>query len=88
MVKDRDYLAKIDKLERTHSKTLQDERIAREEMESEMKNKIRTCESEVIICKVSYFLTQLYLITTTCFVMQPEHSTAVDNESCPIIMRM
>ena len=52
LVKDRDYLAKIDKLERMHSKTLQEEQIAKEEMESELKNSVRMRESEVlnVIC--------------------------------------
>ena len=48
LVKDRDYLAKIDKLERFHSKTLQEEQIAKEEMESELKNSVRMIESEVL----------------------------------------
>ena len=50
LVRDRDHLAKIDKLERGQSRALEEEQIAREEMESELKNKIRLCESEVIIC--------------------------------------
>ena len=47
LVKERDQLAKIDRLERAHSKELQNERYTREEVESDLKDKVKQFESEV-----------------------------------------
>ena len=47
LVKDRDSLAQVNKLEREKSNVQEEERMKREETESELKNKLRHCESEV-----------------------------------------
>lgn len=56
LVKDRDSLAKIDKLERDRSKALQEEQMAREEIESELKSKLRQLESEVVAFFFAFYI--------------------------------